>query len=104
MIGKILLIITVSVMLIYGAIATLQDRRDVNKLLMEAKPMDNMVSGNSETINPPKMYGWICPVCGRGLSPFTSVCPCHDEKGWKITCTTGTEIPRYGAENIENNT
>lgn len=22
------------------------------------------------------MVGWICPVCGRGLSPFTSVCPC----------------------------
>ncbi len=21
-------------------------------------------------------YGWICPVCGRGLSPFTSFCPC----------------------------
>jgi len=20
--------------------------------------------------------GWICPVCGRGLSPFTNVCPC----------------------------
>ena len=42
---------------------------------------------SSETINPPKMIGWICPVCGRGLSPFTAVCPCkNDGKGWEITC------------------
>ena len=34
----------------------------------------------------PAMYGWICPVCGRGLSPFTYVCPCKNE--YKIT--TGT--------------
>lgn len=32
------------------------------------------------------MRGWICPVCGRGLSPFTSACPCNNGKGWKITC------------------
>lgn len=31
-----------------------------------------------------KMTGWICPVCGRGLSPFTRVCPCNDK--WEITC------------------
>lgn len=31
---------------------------------------------STEAANPPKMTGWICPVCGRGLSPFTSVCPC----------------------------
>lgn len=31
-----------------------------------------------------KQTGWICPVCGRGLSPFTSVCPCKDK--WEITC------------------
>ena len=43
--------------------------------------------GKSETYNPPKMVGWICPVCGRGLSPFTAVCPCkNDGKGWEITC------------------
>lgn len=34
----------------------------------------------------PKMVGWICPVCGRGVSPFTSVCPCNAGEGWKITC------------------
>lgn len=32
------------------------------------------------------LSGWICPVCGRGLSPFTSVCPCNNGKGWEITC------------------
>lgn len=42
--------------------------------------------GKSATYNPPKMVGWICPVCGRGLSPFTAVCPCkNDGKGWKVT-------------------
>jgi hypothetical protein len=24
----------------------------------------------------PKVYGWICPVCGKGNSPFSSSCPC----------------------------
>ena len=42
---------------------------------------------NQPTIEPPQMTGWICPVCGRGLSPFTSVCPCKDVgKGWEVTC------------------
>lgn len=41
----------------------------------------------SETINAPQMTGWICPVCGRGLSPYTSVCPCKNGlKGWEVTC------------------
>lgn len=33
-----------------------------------------------------ELSGWVCPVCGRGLSPFTSVCPCNNGKGWEITC------------------
>ena len=40
----------------------------------------------SETTNPPKMTGWICPVCGRGLSPYTSVCPCKGYPKMEVTC------------------
>ena len=34
----------------------------------------------------PVTYGWVCPICGRGLSPTTSVCPCLNGKGWEVTC------------------
>lgn len=36
-----------------------------------------------------KQEGWICPVCGRGLSPWTSFCPCQSD--WKITYGTGLD-------------
>ena len=35
-----------------------------------------------------KQEGWICPVCGRGLSPWTSFCPCQSDM--KITYGTST--------------
>ena len=28
------------------------------------------------------VYGWICPVCGRGLSPYTNECSCHLVAGY----------------------
>lgn len=31
-------------------------------------------------------FGWVCPVCGRGLSPYTAVCPCQNQTRWEITC------------------
>ena len=34
-----------------------------------------------------KQEGWICPVCGRGLAPWTSFCPCQ---GSEIKITYGT--------------
>lgn len=60
-----------------------------DRLLEELISRENIATGTSKsfTINPPKMTGWICPVCGRGLSPFTAVCPCkNDGKGWEVTC------------------
>lgn len=43
-------------------------------------------TATAKSYNVPAMQGWICPVCGRGLSPYTSVCPCKNGKGWEITC------------------
>ena len=31
---------------------------------------------NQPTIEIQRMSGWICPVCGQGLSPFIMICPC----------------------------
>ena len=48
---------------------------------------NNTVSVTVTSPDIPKMTGWICPVCGRGLSPYTSVCPCKEwGKGWEVTC------------------
>ena len=40
------------------------------------------------------LIGWICPVCGRGLSPYTSSCPCALNR--EITYGTGTAVPQHG--------
>lgn len=29
-----------------------------------------------------KNYGWVCPNCGRGNSPWTNTCPCIPFQVW----------------------
>lgn len=44
-------------------------------------------TAKAKSYNVPVMQGWICPLCGRGLSPYVSVCPCKGVK-MDITCRT----------------
>ena len=32
------------------------------------------------------IHGWICPVCGAGLSPYTQRCSCQGYPPMKVTC------------------
>jgi hypothetical protein len=36
---------------------------------------------NCQMCKPKGMLGWVCPVCGRGNSPFSSTCPCKSFGG-----------------------
>ena len=64
------------------------DANDLNMLGTNLAEVGTEQTSTGETITitseQPKMYGWVCPVCGRGLSPFTRVCPCQDR--WEVTC------------------
>lgn len=48
-----------------------------------------------ERCKPKGMLGWICPVCGRGNSPFSLSCPCTPFPQYPITC----EMPGFNPEN-----
>ena len=42
-------------------------------------------------INNPNLtynYGWVCPKCGRAMSPTATYCPCHNEN--VVHQTSGT--------------
>lgn len=37
--------------------------------------------------------GWICPICGRGLAPWTSSCPCVSTR--EIVYNSETDEERF---------
>jgi len=54
-------------------------------LIGDDKDYDAAMIRANEKLGAPK--GWVCPVCGKGLSPFTPSCDCTlkltKDKQWK---------------------
>lgn len=50
--------------------------------------MDSTTGTASYTINPPRQYGWICPLCGRANAPWLNQCPCKPITTWTFTSPT----------------
>jgi len=46
--------------------------------------------------------GWICPVCGRGLAPWVSWCPCQGSEK-KITYGTGIDNEEFNVVDKSQN-
>ena len=34
------------------------------------------------------IYGWICPICGKGISPYINYCNCKFNEYSTPTCTS----------------
>ena len=45
--------------------------------------------------------GWICPVCGRGLAPSMSWCPCYTSTATTVTSTAKSPTTTYTLDGIE---
>lgn len=37
--------------------------------------------------------GWVCPTCGRAVSPYVSVCPCYASGAVTLITLTLTDPP-----------
>ena len=76
----------------------------INDLVYRQRPEDATAGTSSSKAygeyNPPRgEVGWICPICGRGLAPSTSYCPCNSSRNITYTAQSSTSIyPPNGIE------
>ena len=66
---------------------------DANTILNETN-FDNTTgtvdAENESQLHAGGLQGWVCPVCGRALAPWATVCNHGKASEIEITCYTGT--------------
>ena len=55
-------------------------------------PVPDYVPPASIKNNNGSIYGWICPICGKGISPYTSYCNCKYGECYTSTPTSTTTL------------
>lgn len=55
------------------------------------------------TINPPRQYGWVCPLCGRANAPWMSQCTCKPVTVLKSWASTNPDLQDVTYVNAERN-
>ena len=55
------------------------------------------ITSSNRSENKDKMlYGWICPVCGKGVSPYATYCNCNFNE-YSISNSIPNSTPNSGS-------
>lgn len=64
-----------------------QDHTQDDNILKKYKQITDIEVPPPDTYFRAANVGWICPKCGRALSPSTTVCPCFASQ-IQVTCNS----------------
>ena len=65
----------------------MMDMYDTHCVLSDSNVVFNKDKNQTEKA---MIYGWICPVCGKGISPYISYCNCKFNEYSTPTCNSNS--------------
>jgi len=68
---------------------TYDEKEAIDKEILEAlrKQLAKQEKEEREKAPAPFVqYGWLCPACGRGNGPMSTICPCKPWPKMEVTC------------------
>ena len=63
-------------MFIYNDIRTIDKIEELKTWMIESKPAEKILKDINNDLSKPTNKGWVCPICGRGVSPIVTHCEC----------------------------
>ena len=59
--------------------------RDTHCVVSDSNVVFNKDKNQTENV---MIYGWICPICGKGISPYINYCNCKFNEYSTPTCNS----------------